>query len=146
MFTNRSNEWISWWKKKAWQHSLNKTVIYFWLKTKIVWTAHYKGIVKIFSPRLSDHFHTVHLACTHNLLQMKGKQKRILNKPVCNKKKKEEKIHWSCRKMTEHFGLVPSHKRKKPNRRAVQQHKRHKRHNKDIPEYSHTFFKGRKVE
>lgn len=24
----------------------NKTVIYFWLKTKIIWTAHYKGKVK----------------------------------------------------------------------------------------------------
>lgn len=56
------------------RYPFNKTVIYFWMKTKIVWTAHYKGIFKIFSPRLSDHFHTVHLACTQRLLQMKDKQ------------------------------------------------------------------------
>lgn len=74
--------------KDTWRHSHNKTVIYYlffccchWLKTRIVWTAHYKGIVKIFSPRLSDHFHTVHLACTRYLLQMKEQKKREAHLP-----------------------------------------------------------------
>lgn len=98
-------------------HSLNKTVIYFWLKTKIVWTAHYKGI-KIFSPRLSDHFHTIHLACTRQLLQIQEKQKNTLNKrrnkPISKEKKRKSRSP-SCKNMTDctitkYFGLVPSHR------------------------------------
>lgn len=109
-------------KKNTQRHSLNKTVIYFWPKTKIVWTAHYKGIVKIFSPRLSDHFHTVHLACTRHLLQTKEKQeekktnsKVRSNKPKKKKKKKSKSPSPSSRRMTDctitkHFGLVLSHR------------------------------------
>lgn len=93
--------------KDTWRHSHNKTVIYYlffccchWLKTRIVWTAHYKGIVKIFSPRLSDHFHTVHLACTRYLLQMKEQKKREAHLP-----KKKRKMT-DCT-ITKQFGSKP---------------------------------------
>lgn len=93
-------------------------------ETKIVWTAHYKGIVKIFSPRLSDHFHTVHLACMGHLLQTKEKQNKGRIKPVAKKTKQKKKMemkksiiqkdYWLYNYQAFWFGSKPQ--RKKPNR------------------------------
>lgn len=58
------------------------------MKTKTVRTAHYKGTV--FSPRLSKHFHTVHLACTRHLLQIKKKETKEEKKKAHLQKEKEE--------------------------------------------------------
>lgn len=113
---------------KAQTRHRNKTVIYFWLKTKIIWTAHYKGNVKIFSPRLSDHFHTVHLACTQESPSNERTETNTLNKrqhkpiskrkreekttkkiknPSSNKKKTKNKNN-DCT-VTKYFGLVLGH-------------------------------------
>lgn len=130
------NEWfLRSHKNKTRRRSLNKTVIYFGLKTKIVWTAHYKGNVKKYFAKaqwsLSYSTLNMYMASPSNERQ-RGKiilltREEISLFPRKNKQTKEIKDP-SCRKMTDctltkHFGLVLNHRE----RNEIIWHRRHKR-------------------
>lgn len=85
------------------------------MKTKIVWTAHYKGIVKIFPPQGSVNTFIQYTWHVHGIsFKWKKKRRKRRNKPICKRRKRKSRSP-SGRKMTDctitkHFGLVLSHR------------------------------------